>query len=83
MGLLRIWEPGYHEVCDTKEGEVRIWGRNEDRKKIRVSYFLIIGKETSSREIGKETWVELGKMGKLRKKCFNTTELSVRPASRV
>ena len=45
-------------------------------KKIRVSYFLIIGKETSSREIGKETWVELGKMGKLRKKCFNTTKLS-------
>ena len=30
--LLRLWEMGHHKVCDTKEGEVRTWGRNEDRK---------------------------------------------------
>lgn len=38
--------------------------------------FLFLGKETSSREKGKETWTEMGRTGKV-KKCSNMTKLSL------
>lgn len=68
---------GHHGVWDTKEG-VRTQGRNEVWGKEReVCYFLILRKETSPRQRGKETQVEMEKNGKLRKKCLNTTILSL------
>lgn len=82
--MQRIRETGHRGVWDTKEG-VRTQGRNEVwGDKEGFCYFLILRKETSSRQSGKETQVEMEKNGKVRKKKGRTQPyfLSVRLVSR-
>lgn len=81
-GVQRIWKTGYHGLWDTREG-VRTRGRNEVWGNKAFCCFLILGKETSPSQRGKETQVEMEKNGKLRKKCFEHKHtFSVRPLSR-
>ena len=70
MGLLRIWETGYDEVCDTKEGEVRIWGRNEDRKKNKGFLFSYYRKGNIIQRDRKGDLGRAGKDGEIKEEVF-------------
>lgn len=80
MGLLRYRRQGTIESVIPRKEESEF--REEMWVEKKVCCFLILGKETASRKIGRGGLGRAGEDWEI-KKCLNTAKPSVRPAGRV